>query len=334
MLAAAGRAALVPLAVGYGLAVRLRNFAYDRQWKAIHHASVPVVCIGNLTVGGTGKTPMVEFFARRFRQKGIRVAILSRGYGSVDGPNDEALVLEDNLPDVPHLQGKDRVQSADIACEELESQLLLMDDGFQHRRLHRNLDVVLLDATAPFGGGRLLPAGLLREPLSGLKRAHLVILTRCDAVSQTQRNDIFQRVRKIAGQVPWAEIRFEPTLLRQVSQEPRPSSDLQGKKVLAFCGIGNPAAFYADLERLGTQILATRDYPDHHNYSRDDVRVLHHWAAEHQPDFLVTTQKDLVKLQVANLGRIPLIATQITAVVEKGADEIDRAIEQMSAMTA
>src|SRR5947199_10786584 len=160
------RAASLP----YGAAVRLRNRLYDRGWKRTQRSAAPVVSVGNLTLGGTGKTPCVEYLARFYRGRDVRVAILSRGYGAgvpaqrVVGPNDEALVLEENLPDVPHLQGADRVALAGVAVEELEAELLILDDGFQHRRLGRDLDVVLLDATEPFGHGRLFPRGLLREP--------------------------------------------------------------------------------------------------------------------------------------------------------------------------
>src|SRR5207244_12530469 len=128
--------------------------------------------------GGTGKTPCAEFVARFFRQLDLRVALLSRGYGSQAGRNDEALVLEENLPDVPHLQGPDRAALAQVAVEELDSEILVLDDGFQHRRLHRDLDIVLIDATCPWGYGHLLPRGLLREPISSLKRAHVAMLTR------------------------------------------------------------------------------------------------------------------------------------------------------------
>src|SRR5262249_5942270 len=145
-----------------------------------HRAPVPVVSVGNLTVGGTGKTPCVEYVARFYRQLDRRAAILSRGYGSAGGHNDEALLLEENLPDVPHLQGADRVALAAAAVEELESEVLILDDGFQHRRLVRDLDVVLVDASNPWGYGYLLPRGLLREPKSSLRRASVVLLTRCD----------------------------------------------------------------------------------------------------------------------------------------------------------
>src|SRR4029077_10261881 len=140
-----------------------RNLAFDHGWKTSVKVGVPVVSVGNLTLGGTGKTQCVEYLAKLFRGNDLQVAILSRGYGMDRGPNDEALVLEENCPDVPHLQGPDRATLAQTAIEELESDLLILDDGFQHRRLHRDLDIVLIDATCPWGLGYLFPRGLLRE---------------------------------------------------------------------------------------------------------------------------------------------------------------------------
>src|SRR5207302_2950723 len=137
--------------------------------KERRKAPVPVVSVGNLTVGGTGKTPCVEHVARFYRGHDLRVAILSRGYGSAAGRNDEAMVLEENLPDVPHLQGPDRAALAATAVEELEAELLVLDDGFQHRRLHRDLDVVLIDATWPVNRDYQFPRGTLREPAGGLR---------------------------------------------------------------------------------------------------------------------------------------------------------------------
>ncbi len=173
-------------AIPYGAVVALRNRGFDRRWLEIEQAGVPVVSVGNLTVGGTGKTPMVEWVARWYRRRGQRVAILSRGYRQVHGLNDEGRVLEENLPDVPHLQDRDRVRSARIAVEELEAEILVLDDGFQHRRLARDLDLVLIDALEPFGLGHLLPRGLLREPLRSLRRTDMVVLSRADLVERVR----------------------------------------------------------------------------------------------------------------------------------------------------
>src|SRR5262249_45410270 len=236
------RAGLRTLSLGYRLGVAMRNKAFDRGWLAIHKAAVPVVSVGNLTLGGTGKTPCVEYVARFYRQLDLRVAILSRGYGSGQGRNDEALLLEEALPDVPHLQGPDRVALARAAVEELESEVLVLDDGFQHRRLARDLDLVLLDATCPWGHGALLPRGLLREPASALRRAHAVLLTRCDQVGPEARQAIRSRVARLAPGVPVLESVHRPEGL--VNGGATADLDLlRQRPVAAFCGIGNPEAF-------------------------------------------------------------------------------------------
>ncbi len=189
----------------------VRNAGFDRGWKQIHHAAVPVVSVGNLTLGGTGKTPMVEWLARWYRRRGVRVAILSRGYGQTGGLNDEGRVLEENLPDVPHLQDPDRVALAGVATRELESELIVLDDGFQHRRLARDVDLVLLDALEPFGLGHLFPRGLLREPIRSLRRA------RCGRLvasrSRRRRPTAWRfgaEAERQAGPLRWVEARHAP----------------------------------------------------------------------------------------------------------------------------
>src|SRR5262249_31147228 len=169
----------------------------------------------------------------------LRVAILSRGYGSDQGPNDEALVLEENLPDVPHLQGPDRAALAAVAVEELESEVLLLDDGFQHRRLGRDLDLVLLDATDAWGGGHLLPRGLLREPPSGLRRAGAVVLTRVDQAEPPALERLRRRVARLAPGVPVAEsVHRAEGLVNGTAAAPL--GVLRERPVAGFCGIGNP----------------------------------------------------------------------------------------------
>lgn len=301
------------LSLGYGLAVRLRNAAYSWGWLRVKRASVPVLSVGNLTAGGTGKTPFVEWLARLLSEEKL-VAILSRGYGA----HDEALVLSENLPEVPHYQGADRAALAAVAVEESESEVLVLDDGFQHRRLHRDLDLVLIDATDPWGGGHLLPRGLLREPISGLKRAHAIILTRCDQADTSELKKALSRFNK-----PIAEAVHAPSRLVGISSE-SPVSDLAGKTVAGFCGLGNPSAFKKTLESLGATVADFRAYPDHHPYSREDVEDLGRWAKS-QPDgaWMLTTQKDLVKLRLDSLGGKPLRAVRIAMEIRSGREELE-----------
>jgi tetraacyldisaccharide 4'-kinase len=320
------RSALAAAASGYRLAVAVRNTAFDHGWKRVHRVPVPVVSVGNLTVGGTGKTPMVEWVARWFRERGLRVALLSRGYGQSGGLNDEGLVLEQNLPDVPHLQDPNRVQLAEIAIHELESQILVLDDGFQHRRLSRDVDIVLIDALDPFGMGRLLPRGLLREPLSGLKRASVVVLSRADLVGPAERTAIRAEAERWARPLRWAEARHAPRDLLDAEGGSCPLDDLADRSVAAFCGIGNPEGFRRTLLPLCGRLLDLRVFPDHHAYQADDVSGLAEWAQSLSADLLLTTQKDFVKLRTSTVGRVPLRALRIGLEVIEGRSVLDTAL--------
>jgi tetraacyldisaccharide 4'-kinase len=318
------RAGLWTLSLGYRLGASTRNWAFDRGWKGIHKASVPVVSVGNLTTGGTGKTPCVEFIARFFRGLDLRVALLSRGYGSAAGRNDEALVLEENLPDVPHLQGADRVDLARTAVEELESEILVLDDGFQHRRLHRDLDIVLIDATCPWGYGHLLPRGLLREPIGSLKRANLVMLTRCDLATPEMIQGIRATVMRIKADMPIVESTHQPAAWRNADHAEKAIDALRDRPVAAFCGLGNPDAFRQTLTKLGMNVTAWRTFPDHHAYSRDDIEDLRAWARQQPSDaVLATTQKDLVKIRVDRLGERELWALAIRLQVTSGQEALE-----------
>jgi tetraacyldisaccharide 4'-kinase len=277
----------------------------------VFRAAVPVVSVGNLTVGGTGKTPCVEWVARYFRERDVRVAILSRGYGAESGPNDEAMVLEENLPDVPHLQGADRAALAVTAVEELEAELLVLDDGFQHRRLHRDLDIVLIDATRPPTCDYLLPRGTLREPASALRRAGAIVLTRCDQVAGVEINEIRAWLAARWPETPPAMTTHRPLDLVNTDGAVALGT-LAGAVVGAFCGIGNPDAFRQTLVSAGATVADTRTFPDHHAYTAADVESLTRWAETLPKDaILATTQKDWVKLRVGELAGRKLWAVRI-----------------------
>ncbi len=314
------RAASVP----YGLAVRLRNGAYQRGWLQSEPVPVPVISVGNLTAGGTGKTPCVEYIARFYRELHRRVAILSRGYGSAGECNDEALLLKENLPDVPHLQGADRVALARTAFAKLESDVLVLDDGFQHRRLARDVDVVLIDATVPWGHGYLLPRGLLREQPSSLRRADVLMLTRCDQAPAEQRDRLRRTLSRIAPHKPLVETTHRPVELSNCDGENAALELLRDVPAAAFCGIGNPESFRRSLLNLGARLEDFRAYPDHHAYGRADIEELHRWA-DGLPagTVIVTTQKDVVKLRLSRLGDRPLWWLRIRLCVESGQDALD-----------
>lgn len=321
----------------YRAGVWWRNRRYDRVADLVHSAGVPVISVGNLTLGGTGKTPMVKWIARYLRNEGVRVALLSRGYGSEDGrPNDEALELEQSLPDVPHLQNPDRVASARIAVEELSAQVIVLDDGFQHRRLSRDLDIVLLDATEPFGFGRVFPRGSLREPARSLDRSDLVCLTRSNLVDRGKREEVHTRVAALAPDAAWCEAVTKPTRLVGVNDVEiappieEPLESLRERRVAVFCGIGNPDAFRATLRDLGAQVVAFTEFADHHGYSRGDVERLERDAVAAEADLLVCTHKDLVKIGVPALGDVPLRAVAIEAELSVGGDALEVRLKELA----
>ena len=212
-VASALRGILAAAEVPYTWAVRWRNRRYDCGAKAVHRIGVPVISVGNLTLGGTGKTPMVEWIVRQFLAQGKTVGIISRGYGAHSGPNDEALELAWKLPGVPHVQDPDRVAAARRAIEEFGCQVLVLDDAFQHRRIARDLDIVLLDALEPFGYEHVFPRGTLREPLAGLARAHIVALSRADLLTAEQRSTIRDRVAQLSPQAVCVEVVHAPLAL-------------------------------------------------------------------------------------------------------------------------
>ncbi len=324
------RAGLLTASFLYGWTIWCRNRLYDRGWKRSFQAGVPVVSVGNLTLGGTGKTPCVEYVARFLRTQDRRVAILSRGYGGEAGRNDEALVLQANLPDVPHLQGADRVSLARTAVEELESEVLVLDDGFQHRRLARDLNIVLVDATDPWGQGYLFPRGFLRESASGLRRAGIVLLTRCDQVEEKERDRLREVIGRMAPGVPIVETRHQPVELVNSDRICQPVDNLANHPVAAFCGIGNPEAFRKTLTGLGSSVVAFKRYSDHHLYSQEDVEDLRNWAQGQERACLVmTTQKDLVKLRLTHLGNKELWALRIGLQVETGQEVLNQKLQSV-----
>jgi tetraacyldisaccharide 4'-kinase len=309
----------------YYLVICIRNFLYSRGWRAVHRSSLPVVSVGNLSVGGTGKSPTVAWLANWFRQQGIGVAILSRGYGQLDdGRNDEALELELKLPDVPHLQHWDRVASAQVAELELQMELLILDDGFQHRRLARDLDLVLIDATDSTNARRLLPAGLLREPMSSLTRADAIIWTRVDQVVPKELEIQIRRAQQIAPTALSVLTSHRPKSILVYPDHKRPLEDLRDVPVLAFCGIGNPNSFFQSLEELGAEIIDRYCWPDHHAYTREDIAWLGQWKAEHTGARLICTVKDWVKIQESVIGKRELWALSVELEIVSGQEELER----------
>jgi tetraacyldisaccharide 4'-kinase len=308
----------------YAAAVRWRNRRYDRGSAVTHRVGVPVVSVGNLTLGGTGKTPLVEWLAEWSCGRGVRAAVVSRGYGAEDGKqNDEARQLRRLLPDVPHVQNPDRVAGAQEAIRAFDAQLIVLDDGFQHRCLARDLDIVLLDALEPFGFGHVFPRGTLREPVEGLRRAGAVVLSRADLLDTAQRADVWRTVRLHAPAAICAEAIHAPRALIAADGQQTPLDAICGQSVAAFCGIGNPAGFRHTLETCGCQMAGFREFPDHHVYTADDVDLLAKWSEGLGVSAVVCTCKDLVKLTAQRLAGRPLWAVRIEMEFQTGRELLE-----------
>ena len=338
ILAALTRLGLGCITPVYGLVINGRNRKFDRaiqenDQNVVKRAGIPVISVGNLTTGGTGKTPLVIWIAKWLREQNLRAVLISRGYTSGSnenqGRNDEAIEMEHRLPDVPHLQDADRFRMASIAVEELESQVIVLDDGFQHRKLHRDLDFVLIDATNPFGFGRLLPRGLLREPKSSLSRADLVVITRANLVSAQTVQEIESQIRQHSQNVPIAKTQTVFTKLLQSSGAEIGFSDLGNQPVFVFCGIGNPDNFKDSLEAIGINVCGTLPFPDHHEFQREDLQLIGEKAKQLNASAILCTHKDHVKVAVDRVAGIPLYAALIDVEFCDGEDKVTNMLEML-----
>jgi tetraacyldisaccharide 4'-kinase len=310
-------ALLWALSRGYGRGVRLRNGWLDRGLSPVRRLPVPVISVGNLTAGGTGKTPMALHLAGDLRRRGIRPAVVSRGYrggaergGGVvsDGERrllgasqsgDEPHLLAERLPGVPVVVGADRFLAGMTAVSRFSPDLILLDDGFQHRRLARELDLVLLDARRPLGNGHLLPRGPLREAPSALRRADALILTRSDRgggrpfhVPGTERIPVFRARHRPALR------RIVPAgrPLGEAEAGPSASSPLEGRRIFLFSGLAHNADVLRTVRALGGRTVGTADFPDHHVFSDADRAAILRDARQAEADLLATTEKDAVRL--------------------------------------
>ncbi len=282
----------------YGIAVRLRNLLYDLGVMRSRPANATVICVGNITAGGTGKTPLVVWLCNLLLARKIPTTVLTRGYKTDSAKRlphiDEPALLAQSCPGLQVVVNPDRVAGAAEAAGTLGAQVLVMDDGFQHRRLTRDLDIIAIDATDPFGGGRILPAGLLREPLSSLARAQAAVITRSDLVSEEQLASIEQRLKAIHPRVVLVRAAHAPVSIFTQSGDSLPLGEVDGKRVLGFCGIGNPAAFFETVRRIGCELVETLTFDDHHHYSREDIAEIASRARQVGAELVLTTQKDWV----------------------------------------
>jgi tetraacyldisaccharide 4'-kinase len=305
------RGLLALVAAGYGLGLRLRELTYRLGLVRPVRVKAEVISVGNLTLGGTGKTPAVIHLARQYRAAGRRPAILFRGHGArrlagvhvvhdgaklclgVAEAGDEPVLTAQLLGDVPVLAGKDRRLTARAAVEQFGADVLLLDDGFQYRRLAIDRHILLLDATQPFGVEKLFPAGTLRDPVGALRLAAEIWLTRTDHPAAVDLTALGRRLDRLAPGVPRRLTRHAPQRLRTLSGQARELSELAGQSVLALAGIGNPEAFAATLAGLGAKVADKAFFADHHPYSREDLTAVARRAGAAR---VVTTEKDAVRL--------------------------------------
>ena len=302
---------LTPLSPVYGAVVRLRAEAFRRGLLSSERCDLPVVSVGNLTFGGTGKTPMVMALVEDLTARGRRPAILTRGYGRkgsdplvVTGPEirvtaaevgDEPLELAQRLPGTPVIVDADRIRGGRTAAE-LGADIVILDDGFQHLRLQRDLDLVVLDAGDPWGGNRLPPRGRLREPLTAIRRATAVIITKVDPAAAQPPEDITQRVNTLCPGMPVFAARLLPQRVRTAEGWREPSV-LRSQQVFAVAGLGRPEGFRTLLERAGAEVVGHRWFSDHHPYDDRDRELIAQRARQLNA-VVVTTAKDAVKLDL------------------------------------
>ena len=366
--AAAVRFLLLSLSKVFALAVKLRRVLYNFRILRDATLGVQVIAVGNLTVGGTGKTPVVEKFARALQDAGRRVAILSRGYRSRPKPlserlvdklllredttpprvvsdghsllldsesaGDEPYMLASNLRDVVVLVDKDRVKAGRYAVQQFGCDTLLLDDGFQYWRLAgRRTDVVLVDAQQPFGNEHLLPRGTLREPPSHLARANVIFLTKVNRGSpeaDTRINDLRARIRRLNDRAELVECVHHPLYFEDVFTGERHGMDrLKNRQVASLSGIAQPESFEAKLTELGARIVLARRFADHHRFSQQEVLDAINRGKKRGAELLVTTQKDAVRFPKIDRRDLPIYFMRVEIKIINGAEGFDDAVRRI-----
>lgn len=336
----------------YRLAIFLRIAHYAKGWKKAHYFAVPVISVGNLTVGGTGKTPVVERLARDLAKRGKRPAILSRGYKSkallepqkwvsrkdkktleaallpkivnafgkpllsAAYAGDEPRMLANNLPQASILVGRDRVRSARFAIKELDVDCLILDDGLQYLELAHSFDIILVDASRPFGTGQMLPAGTLREPAVNLIRADYIFITKCDGGSNEA---LIEKIRRLNPTASLLECRHGPQSLKGLfGEKDMPLEGIAGKHIALFSGIAMPQSFEKIIEELGGIVDFHSVFSDHHSFKQKELNKLARRCEEWDSAMLITTEKDAVRLQEDLSFPIPAYYLRIEVDILKG----------------
>jgi tetraacyldisaccharide 4'-kinase len=331
VLARGGLRTLEPL---YATAMRLRNFAFDRGWKKSHALPAPAISVGNLTTGGTGKTPVVRWLVERLRDAGYSPAILMRGYriGECE-VSDEQLMLEDQLHRhkgrrvIVHAEA-DRVDGARHVAKHEAVDVFVLDDAFQHRRAGRDFDLVLINATEPFGFGHVLPRGLLREPIAGIRRADAIVLTRADQVSLDDVAEIERVIRAHHCGAPVYRARHALVAVLD-GPDSLPIDTLRERPFFAFAGIGNPAALEKQLAGFGATFAGQQWFADHHDFRYADLEHVTAIARDRGAEALVTTEKDWPKLRRMKLHELPLPVLRLAMAIRFAEDDEARLFDQI-----
>ncbi len=344
------RLLLSSFAVLYFVVLQMRSAAYKYGVARSHRLPVKVISIGNITTGGTGKTPLVELVVRTLSCKRCKIAILSRGYGARTKPaqgncskssedtavwdqtgfNDECLVLDENLDNVPIFPGSNRFLNGQKAIMNYGVEFLVLDDGFQHFKLKRDLDIVVIDAFNPFAGERLIPGGALREPLKCLERADLFVLSHCNQIPVEGLRAIYSRLRDLNSTVPICESAHEPVHVENLADNLRvKTSWLQGKRVYGFCAIGNPQSFESTIRELCAEVIQFRTFPDHHAYTQAELDNIVSEAGSLNVDVILVTQKDAVKIKNLIIHDVIIMSVVIELKITKGAMVLEDALLNM-----
>jgi tetraacyldisaccharide 4'-kinase len=320
----------------YDFIIRLRVILYEHEYIKAKQLDKIIISIGNITLGGTGKTPLVEYIAKFLNNENFETAIVSRGYKRQDKSNnlvivsdgkktlasikeagDEPFMLAEKLKGIKVIVSPNRFEGAKLAIEKLGCDVILLDDGFQHLKLKRDLDIVVIDATNPFGNGEVVPLGKLREPIYGLKRAQMLIVTRSDR--GLDRDLLFNVLSNLELNIPIIYAYHDFVGLKELkSDKPAPIRKLVNAKVAVLCALGNPSVFIEDLENYQAKVLSKHIFIDHHSYKQSDIDQVIKDAKSFGVEFIVTTEKDAVKLKPFSF-ELPIYVVEIKVEFE---DEI------------
>jgi len=336
----------------FAVIVQVRLWLFDHGILRSHACGIQVISVGNLTVGGTGKTPVVEVFARSLQRSGRKVAVLSRGYkrvkppattrllrklslrNTVDQPlvvsdgkrllldsatsGDEPYMLASNLPDVAVLVDKDRVKSSKYAINKLDCDTLILDDGYQYRALKHRLDIALVDSTNPFGNRHMLPRGILREPVRNIKRAGFIFITKSNGSGS---EELKRQLRELNPDAEISECRHCARHLQDVyTGERKPLAFLDGLKVGAVSAIAVPTGFEQELRRWGAELVYFKRYPDHHRYTQQEIIEVINESLEAGADAVLTTEKDAVRFPLIERRDVPLYFLRVEIEMISGAE--------------